>query len=263
MNKLLISNDKIFLEDEDGNLSLEVSENNKFLNVQSVSIVVNSDTDLVIDSNIFDKKVEICVNILKGVRVNIFELKKGSDYKFQYNYYLEEDSLLNIEKINDVNNILEMTLVNLNGDRACVNYNLKTVSTSLEKYSFLIYHNASRTISNINNNGVNILDGLLEFNVSSFIPNGIKKCEASQGARIINNTDNECVIKPNLFIDEEDVIANHSAVIGTFSFDEMFYLMSRGISKNESEMLLIKGFLMKNISFYKEELSDIIEKYWG
>ena len=52
-------------------------------------------------------------------------------------------------------------------------------------------------------------------------------------------TENKCIIKPNLFIDEEDVVANHSALIGTFSSDEIFYLMSRGISKEESFNLLL------------------------
>lgn len=262
MNKLLISNDKIFLVESDEKVLLEVDDNNKFLDVQNVKIKICENTDLIIESNIFDKKIDICVNVLEGVCANIYELKKGDNYKFQYKYYLEENSYLNVEKINDVNNILEMTVINLNGEKARIDYNLKTISNSLEKYNFLVYHNANKTVSYINNNGVNISDGSLEFNVSSFVPNNIKKCDVNQSGRIINNTDNTCTIKPNLFIDEEDVVANHSALIGTFSFDEIFYLMSRGISKKDSEMLLTKGFLFKGINYHKEELEEIINKYW-
>ena len=155
-----------------------------------------------------------------------------------------------------------MTIINLNGDNAKVDYNLKTVCKSFEKYNYLVYHNARKTSSNIINNGVNILEGELEFNVSSFVPNDIKKCYVNQESRIINMTDNLCIIKPNLFIDEEDVIASHSALIGTFSSFEIFYLMSRGISKKESDRLLTKGFLMKGISYHKDDLKEIIDKYW-
>ena len=75
-------------------------------------------------------------------------------------------------------------------------------------------------------------------------------------------TDNLCIIKPNLFIDEEDVSANHSALIGTFKAEEVFYLMSRGISKKEADSLLTRGFLMKGINYHKDILESLISKYW-
>ena len=155
-----------------------------------------------------------------------------------------------------------LNLFNLNGEEAMVDYNLKTISKSEEKYIFMVYHNANKTVSYINNNGVNIGDGKLEFNVSSFVPNNIKKCDVNQSARIINYTERSCIIKPNLFIDEEDVLASHSALIGTFSYDEIFYLMSRGISKKEAEMLLTKGFILRGIDYHKNDLLEIIDKYW-
>ena len=70
------------------------------------------------------------------------------------------------------------------------------------------------------------------------------------------------MIKPNLFIDENDVVANHSALIGTFKDDEIFYLMSRGLDKKDAENLLTKGFLLKGVTYYKEVLENIINKYW-
>ena len=88
-----------------------------------------------------------------------------------------------------------MTVINLNGEGAKVNFNLKTVSKHDEKYNFLVYHNARNTVSHIVNNGVNILDGVLEFNVSGFVSNGIVGCDINQSGRIINMTDNVCIIK--------------------------------------------------------------------
>ena len=263
MNKLKIGK-RIFLEKNDGKVSLNICDASKFLNVKVINISVNSDTDLIIEYDDIDKiKLDIYINVLKGVHLNIYELKIGGKYKSQYKYNLEESSKLNIEKVCDLNSNHEMTVINLNGDEASINYNLKTVCKSFEKYNFLVYHNANKTVSNIKNNGVNILDGTLEFNASSFVPKDIVKCNVSQSGRIINMTNNECVIKPNLFIDCDDVTANHSALIGTHSLEKIFYLMSRGIDKSEAERLLTKGFLMKDINYYKEDLEEIINKYWG
>ncbi len=263
MNKIIIKNEDITLKSSDDTLVLSVSKKNKFLKVKNVNIKIKKDTEIVIECiDAVDIKLDICINVLKGVHAKIYELKNGGNYKYQYRYYLEKDSSIAVEKIIDAGNVLENILINLNGENAKIDFNLKTISKMHEKYNFLVYHNAKKTISNIINNGVNIKDGTLEFNVSTFIPNGIKKCDATQSGRIINKTSNECTIKPNLFIDENDVIANHSALIGTFKEEELFYLMSRGIDKNESESLLIKGFLMKGISYYKEELENIINKYW-
>ena len=261
MNKIIINGEDIKIENNDG-IEIIALEASKFLNVQSVKIKVLKDTDIVIYANNVDIKLDFYFNVLKGVKVNVYEYKHDGDYKFQYKYYLEENSFLNVEKLNDGKDIREMNLINLNGENAEVKCNLKTISKVNEKYNFLVYHNAKNTVSNILNNGVNILNGVLEFNVSGFVSNGVTGCDINQSARIINMTDNTCVIKPNLFIDEEDVIANHSALIGIFSEDEIFYLMSRGISKKDAENLLIKGFLLNGVTYHKKVLKDIINKYW-
>ena len=264
MNKIVIKNDDISLESYDDSLVFSVSKKNKFLNVKNVNIKAKKDTEILIECiDALDIKLDICINILKGIHVKIYECKNGGNYKYQYRYYLEKDSYLGIEKVIDAENVLENYLINLNGENATIDFNLKTISKMHEKYNFLVYHNAKKTISNIINNGVNIKDGVLEFNVSTFIFNGVKKCDASQSGRIINETSNECVIRPNLFIDENDVIANHSALIGTFSEEEVFYLMSRGIDKKEAKKLLTKGFLLKGINYHKDVLKNIINKYWG
>lgn len=262
MNKIVIGKD-FKIDEKDDCLSISLNKENKFLNVYEIRVKILKDTDLVVHClNEEDIKYDIYINVLEGVHANIYELKTDGDYKFQYKYYLEKDSVLNVEKVFDVKTNKEMSIINLNGENAKINYNLKTISKDFEKYNFLVYHNAKKTVSNIINNGVNILNGQLEFNVSSFVTKGTIGCDISQNNRIINLTNNTCMIKPNLFIDENDVVANHSALIGTFSFDDIFYLMSRGIEKKEAEGLLLKGFLLKNINYYAEDLKKIISKYW-
>ena len=261
MNKIIIDGENFDVNVDDC-IEVNVTRKNKFLNVKNVNIKIKDDTELVLESISSFFKLDICINVLKGVKAKIYELKSGGECKYQYRYYLDKDSDISIWKVNDALSVQENILVNLNGENAKIDFNLKTVCKNKEKYNIMVYHNAKKTISNIINNGVNILDGSLEFNVSTFIPEGIIKCDASQSGRIINETNNECTIKPNLFIDENDVVANHSALIGTFSEDEIFYLMSRGIGKKEAQSLLTQGFLLKKMDYYKKEILNIINKYW-
>ncbi|HPF83680.1 MAG TPA: SufD family Fe-S cluster assembly protein, partial [Bacilli bacterium] len=84
-----------------------------------------------------------------------------------------------------------------------------------------------------------------------------------QNSRIINLTNNKCQIKPNLFIDEYNVEASHSAYIGGFSADDMFYLNSRGINELDALKLLINGFLTKDMPKYLvTRIKRNINKYW-
>ena len=48
---------------------------------------------------------------------------------------------------------------------------------------------------------------------------------------------------PLLLIDEFDVEASHGAAIGKIDDEQLYYLMSRGLTLQEAEKLIISGFL--------------------
>lgn len=261
MNTIKIVNDEIIKKQLDDSITVTSSLNN--INLMQIKIKVTKDTKLTIDyTSDKDTKLDFYINVSPNVTCSIYETKHQGNYKLGYKYYLDKNSNLNIYKINDVTTIKELVIFNLNGENAKVNYLLKTISKNYEKYDLMVYHNSSHTISNLINNGVNIQNGNIDFTVSGFVPNGIKECIVDQKNRIINLTNNPCTIKPNLFIDENDVIANHSAHIGKCNDEDMFYLMSRGITYKEAENLIIKGFLLKGLNNYQDEMNTIIQKYW-
>ncbi len=49
--------------------------------------------------------------------------------------------------------------------------------------------------------------------------------------------------KPQLLIDNDDVKCNHGTTIGQINADEVFYLQSRGITKDKANKLIAKAFL--------------------
>lgn len=261
MNKIIIANDEITLKQVDRALKVDVLEMSEFLNVKSMKIDVLENTELEIEyANEKETKFEITINIGDNISFNLYELKKEGIYKMFYNYNVGENSLVFITKIHDTLGIKEKTKININGNNSKVIHELKTISKKEEKYDFAFYHNAKNTFSNIINKGVNIKDGTLIFNLSSFAKEKMIGSDINQNSRIINLTNKTCQINPNLFIDEEDVCANHSAYISKFSKEELFYLMSRGINKNSAERLLIKGFLYDEKN--EKLLEKLVNKYW-
>ena len=261
MNKIKLVNDEIILKDLNDNIILEETNFNNIKAVKHITLTIVKNCNLVINyENI--NTLAITFNIMENVKFDLSEIKIGINNKAKYEFNLADNSIVNVSKFNDTKNSKELIVFNLNGICSKVFCDFKTISKDKEKYDLVVHHNNKNTVSNINNSGVNILKGNLIFNVSSFVKKGNINCDVLQNSKIINLVDNKCQINPNLYIDEFDVNASHSANITKFSQEEMFYLMSRGLSYNETLNLLIRGFLMKNINHQKKEIITLIDRYW-
>lgn len=267
MNKIIIENDIIKEKIIDDNIKINYFVNDAFLSVNNLEIEFLSDTDLYIYYQITqDVKINVVMNCLESTSVNIFEKYTDGILKIRNTYNLNSYSNLNVQKFYDIEKINQYDIVNLNGEHAKFNYVLKTISSEEEKYNLVINHNAPYTCSDIINNAINIDNGKTIFDVTGIVPKGKIGCSLNQNNRIVTFNENLCQINPNLLIDENDVSANHSAFIGKFNDEEIFYLQSRGIGYNEVIKLLIKGFLISNLKLDSQEIENletIIKKYWG
>jgi Fe-S cluster assembly protein SufD len=58
----------------------------------------------------------------------------------------------------------------------------------------------------------------------------------------------QATAEPKLEIEANDVKASHAATVGRVDEEELFYLMSRGISREGAEKLIVAGFLDQVIS---------------
>lgn len=262
MNKIVLDDLKIVDFSVDDSITYDLVDNDS-LGIKVLNIDVIKSCDLNLEYNFTDSKLEVCINVGSDISFNVNEIISGDNCKVRAKYSIDSNSSVNVSKFNNINSIKEYFICNLNGINASINYNLKTISINPENYDFLIYHNFKNTNSCINTNGVSIKDGSILFNVSSFIPKDITGCVASQDNRIINLNDNYSIIKPNLYIDCDDVVASHSAWVGSFSEDDLFYLQSRGINRDDATKLLLTGFLTSNMSSdLCDYVKDIIDNYW-
>lgn len=247
MNKLILDKKKITLIDEKNHVQIK---NNKITVLKDTTFILSG------ESNEFDK---VIFDINDNVTLNIKEINNCANKKINYEYHLNKNSTLNIDKFFDSNEVKEEHNIYLNKEYAKVNFLVRTISKNEEIYSIKVHHLANNTESNIKLKGVNILDGKINFNVEGIVPKNIKNCILNQDNRIYTFNKNKCTINPILLIENNDVSANHAAFIGMFEEEAVFYLMSRGISKEECYHLLIKGFL--NID-NDEKIISIIHKYW-
>lgn len=144
--------------------------------------------------------------------------------------------------------------INLNGEQAEIEYHFSMINYDNNTLKMKINHNYKNTISNVYNHGVNVENQSLSFKIVGKVPKDKSGCICNQENQIINIADGKSSISPSLLIDNYDVSSSHSAYIGKFKDDILFYLMSRGISLDKSIELLIKGLLLNQGSMDKDEV---------
>ena len=104
------------------------------------------------------------------------------------------------------------------------------------------------------------------FDINSYVENKILDCYLNQSTKIITLGDSNNKINPNMFTHDNSVTAIHASVIGNVNEEELFYLMSRGISYNEAIKIIIKGIILSNINpnmEYREKILNILEEVGG
>jgi len=127
-------------------------------------------------------------------------------------------------------------------------------------------HIGQHTTSEIFSRGVTrdaswlIMDGVTK------IDKGARRADGRQEQKVMMLSEqSRGDANPILYIDENDVQAGHAAGIGQVNPEQLYYLMSRGISKKEAERLIIMGFLEPVVSRIpvegiRQQLLTVIER---
>src|SRR5699024_10566468 len=101
-----------------------------------------------------------------------------------------------------------------------------------------VTNKAPYSIGHILQHGVIREKGTLTFNGIGHILHGAKGADAQQESRVLMLSDEaRGDANPILLIDENDVTAGHAASVGRVDPDEMYYLMSRGLSRKVAEQI--------------------------
>lgn len=168
--------------------------------------------------------------------------------------------------MNDGNSVIE-TKTHLVGDNTYSDTKAVTIGRGAQKQNFNIRtdHFGKASEGFILIHGVQKDAATAIFSGTSMIHHGASKSNGVQTERVLMLSEKaRGDANPILLIDEDDVMAGHAASVGRVDDVQLYYLMSRGLSRQEAERLIIHGFLTPvveelAIESVKDRLREVIE----
>ena len=249
------------------------------------STAINLKTDIVLEKNsslklinLFDDNSEnnfinIVQNfdiaqdaILKNYKI---DNKKNSNIKYCYNNInLEKNSISENFIFSTGSKFIKNEInCNLNDEysSAFINGIINLTNSQHHEIKTNINHLAENTKSYqliksvLNDNAKGIYQGKIYVDSKAQKTNGYQLSKA-----LLLNENTEFDGKPELEIYADDVKCSHGATSGNLDEDAIFYLMSRGLSHQQSKELLIKGFLLDAVEkITDEEIKNLIKDMIG
>jgi len=127
-----------------------------------------------------------------------------------------------------------------------------------------VYHLAENTSSSILSKGISMYGGISSYRGLVDIKNGAVNSKSNvrcDGLMLDNKS--KAMTFPSMDVHENDVKVAHEAAVGKVEEEQLFYLMSRGLSEDEAIKLIVSGFiepLIKALPMeYAVELNRLIE----
>ena len=238
----------------------------------------------IISDKIKSKNINLSLNfkLEKNSSLRLIDLfNDNSDQNFVnifYNFELDQDTVLKNYKIDkDINKNVKYSFNNIEQETNSVsetfifssgshffknevNCNLKGKYSSA--FSDFQHHEIRTTINHLTENtkSYQLIKSVLEDNSKAvyqgkiFVNSKAQKTDGYQLSKaILLNKNSEFNAKPELEIYADDVKCSHGSASGSLNEDSIFYLMSRGLSYQQSRELLINGFLLDVI----EKITDV------
>ncbi|MDB4157740.1 Fe-S cluster assembly protein SufD [Candidatus Pelagibacter sp.] len=200
--------------------------------------------------------------ILKNYKI---DHKKNSNIKYSYNNInLEKNSISENFIFSTGSKFIKNEInCNLNDEysSAFINGIINLTNSQHHEIKTNINHLAENTKSHqliksvLNDNAKGIYQGKIYVDSKAQKTNGY---QLSKALLLSKNT--EFNGKPELEIYADDVKCSHGATSGNLDEDAIFYLMSRGLSNQQSKELLINGFLLDAVEKITDmEIKDLIK----
>jgi Fe-S cluster assembly protein SufD len=236
----------------------------------SVTYVENYISTVETSNNLVNILTEVVANVNARVRYGAVDtLAKGTTTYVNRRGVAGRDSHIEwaLGLMNEGNTISENT-TNLLGDGSIGDTKTVVVGRGEQTQNFTtkVVHFGKNTVGNILNHGVVKESATAIFNGIGKIEHGASKSDAQQTSRVLMLSEKaRGDANPILLIDEDDVVAGHAASVGRVDPVQLYYLMSRGIRKEEAERLVIHGFLAPvvnqlPIEGVKKQLTEVIER---
>lgn len=253
MNRIIINKNKLENYQDD------------FVSIQDYVITFKKNGEYTLEYlNSDDVKLDIIV--MNQVCVKLFIWSVDQKVHVKNHYQLGNFSNLLLFQFYCNKGVKEDVTIDLDGEYSKVSSSFSSISMGSDEYHIVVNHHAHHVTSSISNKCIGLDKSKIHFQIDSVLDKGNVGCVMDQNTRILTLGDVNAKIIPNMFINEDSVEARHGSVIGSFREEDIFYLMSRGNSREEAMVLLIKGFMFSNLLVDMEKRGRILEcirKIWG
>ena len=192
-------------------------------------------------------KLEIESVTEEGVKASVlFYNSSGETLKTEEVHNVKKDASLTIA-YGECNGADTFRTVRVNLQESGANALLSSASLVNEKkeYRIDVANLAPHTNGEIRNFAVVLEKGRLMIDAIGRIVKGAYRSESHQTSRALSFAEGQrSEILPELLIDENDVQASHAMSIGRVDEDQLYYMMSRGLSVQQCTSLISTGYLM-------------------
>ena len=278
----------------DKNLKIIVRENYSFnkplviyhyTNKKIKSTSLNLRVNFILEKNSSLKLIDVLDDLSERNFINTF-----------YSFKLNEDAILKNYKIDTKNNgNIKYTFSNIEQQKnslsetfilsAGSDFNKNEINCDLNgKYSAAFvngifsldknkHHEIRTSINHLaeNTKSYQLIKSVLEnqsravYQGKIFVHSEAQKTDGYQLSKaILLNKESEFNAKPELEIYADDVKCSHGSASGSLNEDSIFYLMSRGLSYQQSRELLINGFLLDVVEKITDsEIKNLIKNMIG
>lgn len=231
-----------------------------------IIVAPNARVDVLILNGNVDKKLHLeCSEYVQGtLQIAMMKPNKNLSLTIVMNTGVEIDASLADFTEGKGRMIVNAELL---GRGARLEWRSAALSTKNDRkyYSISFLHTERDTYANMTNYGVTEGKSSLQFSGTGHIINGAKNSKTHQHAKIMV-FDPQCFGRadPILKIDENEVEASHAATVGKVNDEHLFYLCSRGLSKQEAKRVITLGYLNPIIQYFTDEslkttLASLIE----
>lgn len=158
---------------------------------------------------------------------------------------------------------------NLFGEGSYANIRSACIADTLKHFDLQCIHHAPHTIGIMENYAVVRANGIYKMVDTGKIVKGSYGSESHQTTRVLTMAEKQASeVTPLLLIDENDVAASHATTLGQPDENQLYYLQTRGLSREQALGLIMIGYLLPvakglNDEMIEKELTQKIEAKAG
>lgn len=222
--------------------------------------VALTETHVAIDDGSFEHKTRSRIVVQKGAQLEhqrLSRLKGAGRLESSAEVKAYRDSQVTLTQLalggGQVTNHTSAELLESGASAALLGLNLSKGKQHINNTTF-VHHRVGHTQSRQLYKNVLAGDSRIDFNGRLLIDEDAQKSDASQfNHNLMLGEFAEANTTPQLEVFADDVKAAHGATVGQLDQDQIFYLMSRGLSRAQSVHFLAEGFLQDIVERMPEE----------